>query len=83
MSKRYSESVRAERTAKVEQMNIRWKPSFGVALFYVIPQSPKRQKSKESTKRSKTFWKTREIVEMQQEQEELEKQTEAHKNERS
>ena len=55
------------------------KPSLEEARNYVFAQSPKSQQSKQSTKRSKTSSKARSLVEVQLEQEELERQAEAQK----
>ena len=77
--KRDSEGVRAEATANAEQVNDRCRPTLESARNYVLAQSPKSQKSKESTKRSKTSGKTRALVELQLEKEELERQADAEK----
>ena len=77
LSKNDSEVVRAEATANAEQVNDRCKQSLEEARNYVFAQSPKSQKSKQSTKRSKTSSKARALVELQLEQEELERQAEA------
>ena len=79
LSKSDSEGVRAEATANAEQVNDRCKQSLEEARNYVFAQSPKSQKSKQSTKRSKTSSKARALVELQLEQEELERQAEAQK----
>ena len=79
LSKSDSEDVCAEATANAEQVNNPGKPSLEEARNYVFGQSSKILKSK-STKRSKTSSKTRALVELQLEKQELERQGEAQKS---
>ena len=74
LTKSDPKGVLAEATANAEQVNDRCKPSLEEARNYVFAQSPKSQKSKQSTKRSKTSSKAHALVELQLEQEELERQ---------
>ena len=78
LSKSDSEDVRAEATANPEQVNSRCKPSLEEARNNVFAQSPKSLKSK-SSKRSKTYSKTRALGELHPEYQELERQAEAQK----
>ena len=69
LSKSDSEDVRAEATANSEQVNDRCKPSLEEARNYVFAQFPKSQKSKQSTKPSKTSSRSRALVKLQLEEE--------------